>query len=176
MCKPSNVLLTLLDTLRLHRSYNVATMLHGSAVMWNITSSEKWHNRTTGFVDSATATFFSPYSNATNVMYEHNCEETNNCDTDQFSFKAYLSRWMAKSTLMLSDIAASVPPLLQTSAQAAAGSCAGGASGSMCGTKWYVGGSDGSQGVGQQMSAMETIQSLLVGTVAVAGTMPASSR
>ena len=150
-------------------SYNVATMIHGAAVMYNTTSAEKWLNRTVGLVAAANATFLSPYTNATNVMYEHNCEESNNCNTDQFSFKAYLSRWMAKSTLMVSDIKSTVQPMLETSAQAAAKSCAGGSSGRFCGTKWYTGGWDGSQGVGQQMSALETLQSLLVGSVPVAG-------
>lgn len=156
-------------------SYNAATMIHGSAVMYNITQADKWYNRTLGLVASANATFFSPYANATDVMFEQNCERTNGCDTDQFSFKAYLSRWMAKSTLMLADLGSTIQPLLQASAQAAAASCAGGASGRMCGTKWYVGGWDGSQGVGQQMSALETIQSLLVGTVSVAGMLPSTT-
>jgi mannan endo-1,6-alpha-mannosidase len=150
-------------------SYNAATMIHGSAVMWNITSSQKWMNRTLGHVAAAKQTFFTPFSNASNVMYENECEKTNNCDTDQFSFKAYLSRWMAKSTLMVSEIKEDVVSLLTTSAEAAAAACAGGSTKRMCGTKWYVDGWDGSQGVGQQLSALETIQSLLVGTVSVAG-------
>ena len=155
-------------------SYNAATMTHGAAVMANFTNQHpKWVNRTQALVASAASTFFSPYDNASSVMFEQNCERTTSCNTDQFSFKAYLGRWMAKSTLMLADIAPSVTPLLQASAQAAAASCAGGPSGRMCGTKWYVGGWDGSQGLGQQLSALETIQSLLVGTVPVAGTLPA---
>ena len=151
-------------------SYNAATLIHGSAVMWNVSRSEKWKTRTVGHVQAAAQTFFSPYSNATSIMYEHNCEATK-CDTDQLSFKAYLSRWMAKSTLMLADISSAVGPLLTASANAAAEACAGGPDSRQCGTKWYVGGWDGTLGVGQQMSALETIQSLLVGTVSVAGTM-----
>lgn len=57
------------------RSYNAATMIHGAAVLANITQAEKWINRTTGLVASAKSTFFSPYENATSVMFERQCEE-----------------------------------------------------------------------------------------------------
>lgn len=58
-----------------------------------------------------------------------------------------------------------IMPLLQTSAQAAATSCSGGDDGSTCGMKWTTGSWDGSFGVGQQMSAMEVIQSNLIDSV-----------
>jgi len=73
-----------------HWSYNAATFLSGTSVMANITggnSSSPWAKRTQGFFNGAKATFFSPYANATNVMFEFMCEEENNCDTDQFSFQ-----------------------------------------------------------------------------------------
>ena len=53
-------------------------------------------------------------------------------------------------------------PYLLASAQAAAKSCnPGGAAGATCGEKWTTGSYDGSTGVGQQMSALEIIGSLL---------------
>ena len=157
-------------------SYNAATMIHGAAVMANVSQQtdegQAWLNRTLGLVASANSTFFSPFANASRIMFEQNCERTGNCNTDQFSFKAYLGRWMAKSTLMVADIKETAMPLLETSAKAAAASCTGGGSGRMCGTKWYTGAWDGTMGVGQQMSALENIQALLVGSVSVAGTLP----
>lgn len=144
-------------------TYNSATLLYGTAMLYNFTNgSQLWENRTTGLLTTAANTFFSPYKNATNIMYEWACEPENNCDNDQYSFKAYLSRWMAKASVVAPYITDSVNTLLTRSAEAAANSCSGGAEGTICGQKWYVGGYDGSFGVGQELSALETVQSLLL--------------
>ena len=82
--------------------------------------------------------------------------------TSPQSFKAYLARWMAQAAIVAPSIKANVTTLLSASAQAAAQACAGDVNGSVCGQKWYVGGYDGSFGVGQQLSALETVQSLLL--------------
>ena len=95
-------------------------------------------------------------------MYEPSCEPQGNCNADQFSFKAYLSRWLAKSSIVAPYITSSVRTLLARSAQAAAQACSSGTDGTACGQKWYVGGYDGSYGVGQQLSALETVQALLL--------------
>ena len=145
-------------------SYNAATMIIGSAVMANINSgneSSPWANRTQALLNGAQSIFFSPFANATNIMYEYMCEEASSCDVDQFSFKAYLSRWMVAATQMLPDLKPQIMDLITASAEAAALSCSG-PNTSTCGTKWYIGGWDGSEGLGQQLSALETIQGLLV--------------
>ena len=95
-------------------------------------------------------------------MFQPNCEPANSCDTDQFSFKGYLARWMSKASIYLPSIAPTVSKYLVASAKAAAQSCSGGDDGSTCGVKWYVGGYDGTTGVGQEMSSLETVQSLLL--------------
>ena len=95
-------------------------------------------------------------------MYEWACETHGTCDTDQYSFKAYLSRWMAQSAIVAPYITAPVHEVLNTSAIAAAQSCSGGNDSTTCGQKWYVNGYDGSHGVGQQLSALETVQALLL--------------
>lgn len=95
-------------------------------------------------------------------MYEVACEPQGNCDTDQQSFKAYLSRWMAASTKVAPFVSDLVKTYLTTSAAAAAKSCSGGSDGVTCGTKWTTGGWDGTYGVGQQMNALEVIQGLLI--------------
>ena len=56
-------------------------------------------------------------------------------------------------------------PLLQSSAQAAATSCTGGDDGNTCGMVWTTGTWDGQTGVGEQMSALEVIQSNLIDSV-----------
>ncbi|KAM3076783.1 hypothetical protein ACMFMG_003745 [Clarireedia jacksonii] len=139
-------------------SYNNAIFLYGSAVMYNYTTTSTWKSRTEGFL-SASANFFSPFSNTTNVMYEQACEKVSTCNNDQFSFKAYLSRFMWASTQMAPFTAEKISTYLTTSASAAAKACSGDSD--ACGTRWWVGGYDGTTGVGQQMSALECIQGLL---------------
>ena len=95
-------------------------------------------------------------------MYEFACEPKSTCNNDQYSFKAYLARWLSQSAIVAPYIADSLWPLLFRSATAAAETCTGGENGITCGQKWYVGGYDGSYGIGQQLSALETVQSLLL--------------
>ena len=64
---------------------------------------------------------------------------------------------------MVPQLKAQILDLLTASAEGAALACAGGGDGGCdCGTKWYVGGWDGTIGLGQQMAAMEVVQGLLV--------------
>ncbi|EHK99713.1 putative mannan endo-1,6-alpha-mannosidase [Glarea lozoyensis 74030] len=77
-------------------SYNQGIYLFGAAMMYNYTNASTiWQPRVAGLLN-ATSAFFS----STKIMYEL-CEPaqtdhpTGTCDTDQRSFKAYLSRWMA---------------------------------------------------------------------------------
>lgn len=158
-------------------SYNVGTMLLGTAFLANISTSSNstslWTARAQGILNGAQDIFFSPFPNATNVMFEFMCEEASTCDTDQFSFKAYLSRWMVAATQMLPSLKTQVLDLLTPSAQAAALSCSG-LNASVCGTKWYVGGWDGTKGLGQQMAALDTIQGLLVNGTAPPLVVPGS--
>nr|KAK5434560.1 hypothetical protein LTR18_010435 [Exophiala xenobiotica] len=180
-------------------SYNVAIYLYGAAVMHNLTavpvaaeaagggpgndgstSSSIWTKRTDGLVAAAERSFFSPYANSTRgVMYEQACEPGWKCDVDQFSFKAYLARWLADTTLMAPHTKGKVGKLLKTSAAAAVRACtststspstdtdAGTAAAARddveCGAHWYLGGEwDGTTGVGQALSVMEVVQTLLV--------------
>ncbi|KAK0800552.1 hypothetical protein LTR02_002741 [Friedmanniomyces endolithicus] len=143
-------------------SYNAGVYLLGASVMWNQTTGatqSTWEARVRGLV-TATSVFFQ-----NNIMYEVACEPSNNCDTDQQSFKAYLSRWMAASSKVAPFVADLVALQLQTSAKAAAASCSGGNDGVTCGTKWTVGAWDNTWGVGQQMNALEVIQGLLIDSV-----------
>ena len=144
-------------------TYNAGIALYGAAVLYNYTNgSALWTERTEGLLN-ATGNFFSPYDNASSIMYEPACETVNTCDNDQFSFKGYLSRFMWDTTILAPFTRNAITALLTPSAQAAAVACSGGASNTTCGQKWYVDGFDGKVGVGQQMSALETIQGLLIG-------------
>jgi len=146
-------------------SYSQGIYLYGAAVMANVTGDPVWTKRAEGLVE-ASKSFFSPFSNATNIMYEHACEQHNGCNIDMRSFKGYLSRFMYASTVYVPSIIPTVSELLGTSAKGAAQACTGGTDGTTCGQKWYVGGFDGTVGLGEEMCALETIQGLLARSAA----------
>ena len=98
-------------------------------------------------------------------MYEVACEPYGKCNVDQRSFKAYLSRWMAATTKMAPFTYDTVMTKLRASATAAARQCNGGTDGVTCGIKWTQPTWDGSFGVGEQMSALEVIQTNLISKV-----------
>ena len=142
-------------------SYSQGIYLYGAAVLYNHTNGDKvWEERTQGLL-RATGSYFSPFDNATNIMFEHACETVNRCNTDMSSFKAYMSRFMWATTQMMPSTLPGVQAVLNASAVAAAKACSGGEDGTVCGQRWYVGGYDDNPGLGQQMSALEVVQGLL---------------
>lgn len=144
-------------------SYNVATYLHGAANMYAYTGNNSiWENIVHGLLDSANSTFFHGFANGSGVAYEQMCEPDASCNTDQASFKGSLANWMARTTVLVPSTQQQVMGLLKTSAQAAAQSCSGDGNGT-CGLKWYVNGYDGNPGFGQELSALDVVQSLLIG-------------
>jgi len=148
-------------------SYNVAVLLHGAASIYNATTGDvqhRWALRVLGLLQNVESTFVTNegnFPNKTGVMFEVSCEPYNTCNTDMQSFKAYLGRWLGKTVALCPLLSERILALLRANAEAAAESCAGGSDGVTCGSKWYVGGWDGTWGVGQQLSALEVMQSLL---------------
>lgn len=118
-------------------------------------------------------------------MFEAACELSGKCDVDQHSFKAYLSRWMVATAIAAPWTYDTIMPLIRTSAAAAALQCSGtggNQDGETCGFQWTKEGVwDGTNGVGQQMSALEVIQGNLVKqapklvTNSTGGTSPGNS-
>ncbi|KAK2802877.1 hydrolase 76 protein [Onygenales sp. PD_10] len=150
---------------RIQWSYNAGVFLLGAAHMFKFTKGsekEKWKSRTQGIIDGLAVFFYKD----TNIMYEVACEPPGTCETDQRSFKAYLARWMAATTQIAPFTQDQLIPKLQASAMAAAKACSGGPDGTQCGLKWTTGQFDGDLGVGEQMSALEVIQSNLIEKVA----------
>ncbi|KAL5601094.1 hypothetical protein BROUX41_005922 [Berkeleyomyces rouxiae] len=154
------------DTNPVSFSYSNAIYMYGAAVLANLTGEQVWADRAQGILTATSKRFFYPEANATNVMYESACETVGTCNTDMKSFKGYLSRFMWQSTHMLPALKSQVETLLSTSALAAVKTCTAGTSVSECGMRWYVGGNDGIVGLGQQMSALETVQGLLIDATA----------
>lgn len=130
--------------------------MYGSAALANYTVDKIWEQRTAGLL-AATSTFLSPFTNATGVLFEAYCELEGTCNVDQLSMKAYLIRWMAGTSLLAPFTAPRVQEILRASAPGAAAACTAGG----CGSKWFVNGSDGTSGLGQQLSALELFYALL---------------
>lgn len=146
-------------------TYNIGTMIAGCAFMYNYTNDAVWAQRLQGFLNHTQIVFFPPeYGNGT--MVEYACEPENTCNTDQRSFKAYLSRWLAVAMQLAPFTVDQILPWLQTSAQDAARICTGTWNDPSCGRKWYISTNDGTQDVGNQMTAMSVVQSNLIFTVA----------
>ncbi|KUJ10715.1 mannan endo-1,6-alpha-mannosidase [Mollisia scopiformis] len=142
-------------------TYNQGIYLFGAAVMYNYTNaSSTWNTRLSG-VMNGTDIFFKD-----DIMYEQACEDVNTvgtCDTDQQSFKAYLSRWMAATAKLVPWTTSYITPKLQASAKAAAAQCDGGTDGTTCGEHWTANSTyDGIYGLGQEMSALSVIQAMLI--------------
>jgi mannan endo-1,6-alpha-mannosidase len=156
-------------------TYNAGIFLHGAANMYNHVSASQsahirweltlgqtggdptWEQHINGILNS-THTFFK-----NDIMQEQACEGPSNCDTDQLSFKAYFSAWLASTTAVAPFTQPQISPLLAATAKAAASVCTGGSTGTQCGFKWTEAPTnDGNVGVGQQMSALGAIQSAMV--------------
>jgi mannan endo-1,6-alpha-mannosidase len=134
-------------------------LLEASTNLNQTNGSEIWRERTEGILNHTLAYYFS----RNNTAYEVPCEGALNCTPDMFSFKAYLTRWMAAATKVAPFITDRVMLVLRASAINAALQCSGGENGRMCGLSWVKGSNwDGTFGVGQQMAAMEVIQSNLI--------------
>ncbi|THY06959.1 mannan endo-1,6-alpha-mannosidase-like protein [Aureobasidium pullulans] len=147
---------------QLQWTYNPGIFIYGTAMLYNYTNgSSIWETRLTGLIEQVDQTFFQAEDNATNVMVEAACEPYGTCNNDQFSFKAYLARFLAKAMVVAPYTRTAILPLLTTSAQGAAKSCSGPSDGVTCGQKWYTE-FDGNYGIGQELSALEVTQALLI--------------
>lgn len=106
---------------------------------------------------NATDAFF-----VNDTMHE-SCESSPiGCNLDQRSFKAYFSRWLADTAILAPFTRDIIMPKLAKSAKAAIKVCTGGDTGTQCGQRWSTGVNDDSFGVGEQMSALEVVQSNLI--------------
>ncbi|KAK9475703.1 glycosyl hydrolase family 76-domain-containing protein [Lipomyces japonicus] len=150
-------------------TYNMAVFLAGSAYMYNYTASSNltssggtastWEQRTTSLVSTLTAFIYQ----SSNIVYEPACEPSKSCNPDQQSFKAYLARWLGATMILAPFTTDIILPVLKASALAAASTCNGGTDGVTCGFSWTTEGTyDGMYGLGEQMAALEIIQSHLL--------------
>jgi mannan endo-1,6-alpha-mannosidase len=130
--------------------------------MYNLTNGDpKWKQRLEGFLSNTQRVFF-PEKNGGKIMVEYACETQGNCNKDQRSFKAYLSRWLAITTQLAPFTAGQITPWIQTSALAASKACTKTPQGLACGRVWYEDRDDGQRDVGNQMTALSIVQSNLI--------------
>ncbi len=94
-----------------------------------------------------------------NVIVEYSCEASNICQTnpDWTTFKSFTIRWMAVTTQLVPQLADTLWPYLQASANGAAGQCDGEPNGTACGYHWTTTTWDGTTGLGQEMSALAAV-------------------
>lgn len=138
-------------------SYNLALLVSGCAYMYNHTQDEKWLTRTLGFVESSKI-FFDEYG----VMFESACMRVHTCKTDQRAFRAYFARCLALTAVLVPQTYDTIYGRLEVTANAIAQSCSGGTDQHTCGMNWSHTGWDDYYGLGEQMSALESVQSLMI--------------
>ncbi|THZ94734.1 mannan endo-1,6-alpha-mannosidase [Aureobasidium pullulans] len=144
-------------------TYNYAAAISGAAYMYNHTSDQSWLDIVEGLLNTTFTTFF-PTTMGDKIMVEITCQPLGNCDTDQLSFRSYLARTLAVTTQLIPSLHETIYPYLRASAQGAAAQCDGGNTGAICGMEWNTTIWDGTYGVGQEMSALAVIQSLMLDT------------
>ncbi|CAG8958539.1 hypothetical protein HYFRA_00009854 [Hymenoscyphus fraxineus] len=141
------------DINRVQFSYNSAVWLLGAANMYNYTNGDPvWKERTDRLLNQTFNIFFRD-----NIAYEVACEPKLSCTTDMYSFKSYLTRWLASTIKVAPYTHDLIVAKLKPSAVAAAKQCVGGDNGRTCGLSWSSGKWDGTKGVGQEMAAMSAI-------------------
>ncbi|GMG56562.1 unnamed protein product [Ambrosiozyma monospora] len=138
-------------------TYNYGILMAGCAYMYNYTGNQTWSDEVDKYVKG-----ISIFIDSNNVMYEQQCQGTSKgCSNDQRSFKSIFSRCLAATAKLVPSQSDYLMKILEASAEAAAQSCSGGTDGVTCGLNWANSGWDGQYGLGEQMSALEAIQSTL---------------
>lgn len=107
-------------------------------------------------------------------MYEEGCEPSKSCSLDQQSFKAYLARWLGDTMQVAPYTVSTIEPLLRKTAQAVGKACSG-YNNNTCGLYWTDSNFQKPTGLGEQMSGLEVVLSLLAPDQSSISTAPAGS-
>lgn len=135
-------------------TYNPSFYLAGSAYLYDFTQSKTYVDQVNSILD-AMEIFYG------NVTISETACEPHDCNDDQTSFKGIVARNLGYTYSLIPDTKNTVRKYLEPSAQAAARTCDGGSSGTLCGMDWTLGTWDGKSVSGVEMSALETLQALL---------------
>lgn len=144
-------------------TYNSGMLMAASAFLYNYTEDSKWLTRATNIWGRAQV-FFLEGPNGARIMYEAACQPSGQCNNDQRSFNGIFARFLGLTCLMAPDLNSEIQEFLASTAPFVLSSCSGGSDGHTCGLDWSQGEWDGFYGLGEQMSALETLQNRLVWT------------
>lgn len=144
------------DIVHLEWSYNFGVLIGGCAYLYDFTKDDLWQSRTESLTIGAFNAFF-----RNDTMYERACQDVGTCNNDQRSFKAIFSRCLGMTSVLVPSLRDMIQEKLKFNVQRAAQSCSGGSDGVTCGLNWETDGWDGKWGMGEQMSALEVMMSVL---------------
>ncbi|AGO13529.1 AaceriACL200Wp [[Ashbya] aceris (nom. inval.)] len=140
-------------------TYNQGVILGGCAYMYNLTNgSAVWEDRLNRVLNGALDFFF----DHDGIMYERACQDVDKCDNDQRSFRSIFSRMLGLTSVLAPKTSERIDRSIRKSAEAAAKSCSGGTDGHTCGMVWRNYSWDGKYGLGEQLAALEVIQTTLI--------------
>lgn len=137
-------------------TYNFGVLLAGTAYLYNYTEDSKWETAATQIVSGMSIFLDS------NVLYERQCQSSGTCTTDERSFRSITARCLGLTAKLVPSLQSTIMEILDASASGAAASCSGGTDGVTCGQDWSKGSWDDLYGLGEQISALEAIQSTLI--------------
>ncbi|ODV85600.1 glycoside hydrolase family 76 protein [[Candida] arabinofermentans NRRL YB-2248] len=140
-------------------TYSYGLLLAGSAYLYNYTEDETWLTEV-GRYYNGISIFLNSSSDP--IIYERQCEVSGTCNNDQRSFKSIFSRCLGLTAKLVPDYHDQIMTIITASAKGAAISCSGGSDGHTCGQNWGYGSWDGWYGLGEQISALEVMQNLLI--------------
>lgn len=131
-------------------SYNFGVFITGAAYLYDHTKDTKWLDRINE-IWTASKFFFDG-----TIMAETTCAP-DKCNNDQRSFRCLFARSLSLVSVIVPEMREKFNPYMDDSAVAAAQSCSGDGDSYTCGLNWAVDGWDGKYGLGEQMSALETM-------------------
>ncbi|KAK9322295.1 glycoside hydrolase [Lipomyces orientalis] len=135
-------------------SYNAACFVAGSAYLYNLTALDLWRDRRQNILDAAALCSrlrANVYRGPTQTR-----SRSKHTSRDFYGLTAILASWTYDRIYQ---------PLVNTVVNGVSQSCTGGHDGVTCGTTWLATGWDNTAGLGQQMTALETVQNLLISQV-----------
>ncbi|KAK3714488.1 hydrolase 76 protein [Vermiconidia calcicola] len=139
--------------LRIQWSANLGRYLEGYAYLANSSTIREYQDYPASMLEYALGIFL-PQGN---IVTETACQARDNCNVDQLAYRSILARALATTRAMDVSTSDAITPVLQASALGAAAQCSGGKDGTTCGSDWASTKWDKSQGLGQDLSALEIL-------------------
>ncbi|CAN6674930.1 mannan endo-1,6-alpha-mannosidase Dcw1p [Trichomonascus vanleenenianus] len=148
------------DIAKLEWTYNYGLFISGAAYLYDHTNDTKWLTRAELLWNRATVFFHQPG----NILYEAACQPSGRCNNDQRCFKGIFARFLGLTVKLLPSMNEEIMTYINDTSVGVAQSCSGGYDGHTCGLNWFYGGWDGMYGLGEQISALDLLNTLLVNT------------